>query len=334
MTPSCMRRKKYDLCKQVLKMRSPKDRPSFDADWEPSVLRKASETGDVETVQKLLESNSSIQKLVSQDRWQRTALMEASSRGHVEIVKLLLAANSTNKHVLTRDHDEKTALIEASAKGRVDVVKLLLAANSRDEHIMAQDGWRSTALCKASVKGHVDVVKALLDVNSSEEHLLIQDCSEATALFAASAEGHVEIVRLLLAANASIKHVRSCRKTQPHLWWQPIDRTKRFPRQFKESTSMAAASSAGHIDIMRLLVAERRKNNIELFADLSECLSFACFYDQKRVIQYLLAFETPNIVGISLRGKLGGIALLEVINRGSTALARTLLQTPIGRRRT
>lgn len=114
-----------------------------------SALMWASNSGDLDTVEALLEKGAAVN--LRENRDGRTALMWASDGGHVEVVKRLLKAGAdVNEMSIGGGYPGRTALMWACHRGHVDVVKALI---EKGADVNARTTSGRTALAVAEDSG-------------------------------------------------------------------------------------------------------------------------------------------------------------------------------------
>ena len=166
----------------------------------PIPLLHASVHGDIEEVNRLIESGADVNAAEKQYGW--TALDGAVFYGHAEVVELLVEFGA---NVNEADKQGMTALHTAAEVGYAEVAELLIAAAA---NVNATDNEDRTALHWATEYRHVEVIKLLIaagaDVNAKAGVKDILDKGFTALHMAASGEGHAEIVKLLIAAGANV----------------------------------------------------------------------------------------------------------------------------------
>ncbi len=148
-------------------------------------LHDASEEGNLEIVQSLLDSGAYVNE---RNALQQDPLFCASRGGRVEVAKLLIKYGAD---VNFQDRVGRAPLHIASRSGHLDVV-LVLLENGADTNIKTQGHW--TALHFASILGYVEIVNALLRWGANI-HLRNDEGHTPTQL--ASRRGERGIVQLL-----------------------------------------------------------------------------------------------------------------------------------------
>ena len=155
-----------------------------------SPLGAAARSGDVETIQLLLEADADVG---DHPRGDATALMIAVRHRHVEASRLLLAAGADPTVSVGGDGNP---LIWAAARGDHEMVEALLAAGAEPDAWVRGD---ESPFFHAVRRGDAGVVRALLAAGADPNQRWPGDGSP---LIVASDRGHREVVEALLAAGA------------------------------------------------------------------------------------------------------------------------------------
>jgi ankyrin repeat protein len=160
-----------------------------------TALHLASEAGNTETVQKLLESNADAMAV---DLDGKTALQNAVGIGNGDIIKRILV------HLGKQEEADRWlatgGLLTAVKRGEEEEVATCLERGA-DPDAMFRHRYRRPVLHIAAVCGNTTVLRLLLD-NGASVHL--RGPIGATALHCAAAAGHDDGVRLLLERGADI----------------------------------------------------------------------------------------------------------------------------------
>jgi ankyrin repeat protein len=117
-------------------------------------LHKATKTGRLDVIQRLLDGGADVSGL---DSALRTPLDLASKYGELEIAEILVQYGA---EVNTRDYFGRTPLLKATLNGHFHVVRFLL---DRGADINAKEREGLTPLHLASINGHYDIVPLLLE---------------------------------------------------------------------------------------------------------------------------------------------------------------------------
>ena len=127
-------------------------------------LVEASEKGDLNKVQQLLDSGADLNV---EDYANHTALYHAAEKGHFNIAKLLLEKGAKVNH-----ESGDSALLWACHYGHVDIVKLLIENGANVNAKRSMDD--STPLSFAVHRNHKEIVELLLekgaDTNVANQH--------------------------------------------------------------------------------------------------------------------------------------------------------------------
>lgn len=160
-----------------------------------TALHLASETGNTEAVQKLLESNADATII---DPCGKTALQNAVEIGNVDIIKRILV------HLGKQEEADRwlttSRLFTAVKSGQEEEVATCLGRGA-DPDAMFRYYYRRPVLHIAAVSGNAAVLRLLLD-NGASVHL--RGPFGATALHCAAAAGHDDGLGLLLERGAGI----------------------------------------------------------------------------------------------------------------------------------
>ena len=149
-------------------------------------LVQAAETGDLQTLDELLEDNRA-PDVRDQCRW--TPLMKAALNGHTEVARRLLAAGA---QVDAMDKGGYTPLMLAASNNHAETVTLLAARGANPDHAESGLGW--TALIWAAKQGHTATVKVLLEQGADPT---IRDRDGSSATQWARQNGHRKVLTLL-----------------------------------------------------------------------------------------------------------------------------------------
>ncbi len=205
-----------------------------------TALMLASYKGFVDIVEDLIAASANV-NAVTYDGW--SVLMSASSGGNPEVVKILLTAGATPN--VTTESGE-TAVSVASYKGNPEIIKMLIAGGA---DVNATRGGLP-AVAEASKYGQTDAVRALVesgaDVNISHPQ------TGWNALLAASKSGYTDIVNILLTAGANANASSNIGIAHEG---QYKGEQVTFVPQANNTSSLMQASAAGHIEIVKLLIA-------------------------------------------------------------------------------
>ncbi len=238
-------------------------------------LRKAAATGDVTTVQGLINSgvNINAQERLRNFRWGPvvqqgpSALMLAAESGHIEVVKLLLGKRSDVDAVgsmakveemnwlgeplppIIDPYQRRTALMLAAEKGHIEVARLLLDAGTTADKGVE---WSQSPLTLAVSNGRAEIVRLLLShkvaanvgtvINVKGRHM-------ATVLEVAAMKGHTEIVKALVDNGANVN-----------------GRGEIGSEEGK--TALIYAAENGHSEVVQVLVSKGADVNVKSFLTL------------------------------------------------------------------
>jgi ankyrin repeat protein len=224
----------------------------------------ASETGHADIVANLLAEQVDADAVA--DASGNTLLMLAAAAGHADVVEQLLQSGNVDRE--RRNGAGDSALLLAVANNHPDVVAVLIRSGAKINPSPFQDG--TSLLAFAAGEGHLEIVKILL---AQPQGTLDTPCTAGGPLIMAASRNRVEVVAYLLEAGANC----NCRR--------PGD----------DRTALISATMAGHVGVVRLLVAQ---DGIDL--KLTErnsvltALSLAVIYGRQEVIECLLAAGAPR----------------------------------------
>lgn len=223
-----------------------------------------------------------------------TPLMLAAKAGHVEVVEHLLQRGDVD--VERRNAEGDSALVLAVAANHPNVVASLLRMGARSDPSPFADGM--SLLAFAAGEGHLDIVKVLL---AQPQAAVDAPCPAGGPLFVAASSDRVEVVAYLLGAGAD------CNRRRPN----------------DHCTALISATLAGHVDVVRLLVAH---DGIDL--TLTEknsshtALGFAIIYCRYEMIECLLAADAllsrpaaTGRPGLQMALQLKNVGMLEIFIR-------------------
>jgi ankyrin repeat protein len=187
--------------------------------WDGTAMIGACESGQLETVEILLQNNANIN---AESEMYASPLEAAAQAGHWEVVTFLLDKGAAPD---SQNDGMETALQAAAYQDRKDMVLTLLNYHA---DVNRQGGMWGTALIAACVGQHEEIVRLLLD-NGAD--INVKSGGSGTALQAASVHGDQKLVKLLLenGANVNAEH-------EPY------------------GTALIAAAAKGEIDTVKLLL--------------------------------------------------------------------------------
>ena len=226
-----------------------------------TALMIAAAYGHIECLKELIAAGADITK---EDKDGRTDLIFAAYHGHIECLKELTAEGA---EINKEDKDGRTALIFASDQGRIKCLKELIAAGAE---INKQDKDGHTALMCAAHYGHIQCLQELITTGAEVNK---QNKNKTAALHLACTSGHVECLKELLKAGAD-KDMTNASGSTPLLsiimagtegpmHHGHIDCVKElidagadvnFQNPQEQGTALHAAVSAGHADIVKILL--------------------------------------------------------------------------------
>lgn len=171
---------------------APIDR-SNDGYYLAEALVKASEAGDVQDVQRILDMGVDVDAVALGDG---TALIGAARGGQMHVIQYLLERRA-NPNVYAPG--DGSPLIAAARAGYVEIVDLLLKHGANIDDVVPGD---ENALMRAAWEGHRDVVRLLIDEGADVNARSVERGEVRTPLRLARRGGHDAVVRMLLEAGA------------------------------------------------------------------------------------------------------------------------------------
>ena len=153
-------------------------------------LHEACAAGDVQAVQRLLDSGADVNAHGEERHWYtgwETPLSWAAEGGHVEVVRLLLARGA--------NLSDSRAVCAAAGGGHGAEVLRLLIGNGGDVNEKGQGG--RTPLHYAAAAGDLDTCKILLEAGAKPDTRDNAFDIGRTPLWDAAASGNVDVAKLL-----------------------------------------------------------------------------------------------------------------------------------------
>ncbi|KAH9126638.1 hypothetical protein AeMF1_002946 [Aphanomyces euteiches] len=258
-------------------------------------LHYAAMYGYAEIVKILLDNDATDTR--TKNHCGETPLYSAVKCGHVHVVKLLLELSrfDLSSGEWVRQFLEilnGTLFGIAATNGHLEVLELLLSYGGRDSQLVRKH--LATTLLYATRKGHLDIVQMLLrDFAAS---INFKSTNACMALSDASTKGHAELVQTLLKENRigvewsreSINNALQCAVGQGHL--EIVQMFLEYEDIGSENLARALhqASEIGHIDIVRLLLANETVdiNFQTMFGQTA--LHFAAMNDHIEIVHILI----------------------------------------------
>ncbi|UYM16681.1 ankyrin repeat domain-containing protein [Endozoicomonas euniceicola] len=177
-----------------------------DSEFCESLPLQACRAGDLETLQSLLNKNSSIanKQFRSAVSGSGISLLHAALlNGHKQCVELLINAEAVVDAVLTTDG--ATPLHLAAHKGHTECLKVLIKAGAAVDAGRAMDGV--TPLYFAAENGRTECVELLIKARADVDAARTTD--GVTPLHIAAQDGHTRCVELLIKAGADVDAART-----------------------------------------------------------------------------------------------------------------------------
>lgn len=153
----------------------------------PILLTCAAKSGDLETIQQLIDQDANINEPSDYDG--KTCLHVACAEGHADVVKCLLKRGAS---IYVRDRRGRTPLFDAIRNKRHVVVDLLLNVGARFEH---DDIEVARELCIAATENDVERLRLWL---KSQVNMNSTDLDGRTPLHVAVLKKNIEVVRFLV----------------------------------------------------------------------------------------------------------------------------------------
>ena len=163
-------------------------------------LIAAAETGDLASIERLLDEGASVD---ATDATGRTALVAAAYGNHVDVAGRLIDAGAD---VDTQDASRQSAFLIATSEVGDDPRLLeLTLANGAD--VDAKDSYDGTGLIRAADRGFVRIVRRLLETDMAVDHVnrLGWTALLEAVILGSGDRAHTEVVRLLVEGGADIR---------------------------------------------------------------------------------------------------------------------------------
>lgn len=244
-----------------------------------------------------------------------TPLHLATANGHLFVIELLIRYGAD---VNARNQNKETPLHLASYLGKPIIVCLLLASGSI---VNLQDGEDSTPLRRAAESGHLEIVTLLLRsgagvINKNPLDLALGNSRLDVARSLAEWIGGVEFQdRINLASLDTVSQDSVPSVTESSL---VHGRDPNTPNEWR--TSLHAASSAGHLELVQSLLevgADVNKRN----GDHSTPLFYASEGGRFEVAEFLIKYGAD----VNSLDWTGWTPLLAASRRGHSAVVHLLL---------
>ena len=177
------------------------DRPETDDTTGGATLIAATRSGDIDAVNKILESDVDLEV---EDDAGRTALNHAVRAGDVDIASALIAAGADVNHKDdTIQSPYLLATSELPEETGLEILELTLAAGA-DVHSL--DSFRGTGLIRAADRGYVEIVRRLLETDIEIDHVNnLGWTALLEAILLGGGDGaHTDVVRVLVDAGADV----------------------------------------------------------------------------------------------------------------------------------
>jgi ankyrin repeat protein len=229
--------------------------------------------------------------LDDQDEYGETALMHAVNNGQLSMIKKLIEIGS---NLNLQNSKGQTALMLAACKNQPEILSVLMASGA-NPNITNNKG--DTPLM--FVIEQSEMLKRMI---SNSTDLEITDIFGQTVLYLACHNGHYESVKILLDAGA---------QSEP-----------RLEKSKHNKLPLAAASSQGHLDIVKLLI--KFGVNINLQEDNGNTALFNATKNKKiEIVKYLLSIGAD----VNIKNSYQRTAIDVAIENQTTEISE-LLTTP------
>lgn len=223
-----------------------------------TALIVASASGFVDTVDVLLNSGATVDLMHTSGV---TALMYAASSGHLKVVEKLV--NEGKADIELRHANGGTALMEASTANTEDnlnVIRFLIEKGASHD---VKDNDSVTPLMSASSQAACDIVQLLIDTekkkpgsneDTMKEYVNFAAASGGTALMFAAGSGAVQCIQALLDASADVNTGVEASPAYLEEIAAAIAAGNTIEPHTDGVTSLQIAASAGHYDVVKLLI--------------------------------------------------------------------------------
>jgi len=204
--PTAASRAKTSL-RSILKDRFSRSRHEDVGDRGLTLLHRAAQRGDAESVNELLAQGRNVDIHAKRGRsrytagYEETVLYMAVVQGDIGIVLTLLSSGAKIDELSTDAYNKYTPLHAAALRNNLEMAETLLDRGAR---VDATDYHQKTALWWAANKGHKGMVELLLDAGANIEKTAAFDMRP---LDAAIEGGSLEVAAMLLASGADIHHL-------------------------------------------------------------------------------------------------------------------------------
>jgi ankyrin repeat protein len=289
-------------------------------DYGYNDLHNASEDGDVETVQTLLESTG--RSLLDQATGGgRTSLQLAVRENHVPVVEKLLHAGADVN--FRSSSDGRYALHIAAGKGNNTIVNLLLKAGADKDArrnlppTWGEGGNSKTPLVEAIENGHFSVVETLLSKGADVEgsvYYCASDCVSMHAIDFAALQGDNDIMVALLnkieggqrkTDSMDIALILACRKGHLAVVKTMLENGGQVKiRQHDFDQPLICAAEQGYDAIVTLLLENGADPN-DIRIDGETPLDMAAFYGHVRTVKTLMnaGAKSERALGSAFEGE-------------------------------
>ncbi|GLA06723.1 ankyrin-2 [Aspergillus niger] len=217
-------------------------------------------------------------------------LFAAVREGHKECVQIILEDPE-----MFPVFDATKALGYAVRYNQLEIARLMLEAGAYPSPELDGETWDTSPLHHATIKSNLEMVKLLLefkaDVNQSDLDTCMIPLSTATAL------GHTEIVRCLLESEADINLENRYGEASLHIATRlgHLEITQLLLTQGTDVDKLVAgknplyfACKHDHVNMVRVLLTNTPKPNLNLGNGREQPLSIAIYYSYTEIVALLL----------------------------------------------
>ncbi|UYM16688.1 ankyrin repeat domain-containing protein [Endozoicomonas euniceicola] len=233
-----------------------------DSEFCESLPLNVARNGDLETLQRLLEIDSSIvnEQFRSAVSGSGISLLHvAALKGHAGFLQTLIDAGAVVGAALRADGH---TLLHLAAQGYTECLKVLIKAGADVKATLTTNG--ATPLHIAAQVGHTECMKLLIKAGADVKATLTTN--GATPLHIAAQVGHTECMKLLIKAGADVKAALTTNGATPLHIAAQVGHTECMKLLIKAGADVKAAlttngdtplhlaAQVGHTECMKLLI--------------------------------------------------------------------------------
>ncbi|KAL3249339.1 hypothetical protein ABHI18_011651 [Aspergillus niger] len=217
-------------------------------------------------------------------------LFAAVREGHKECVQIILEDPE-----MFPVFDATKALGYAVRYNQLEIARLMLEAGAYPSPELDGETWDTSPLHHATIKSNLEMVKLLLefkaDVNQSDLDTCMIPLSTATAL------GHTEIVRCLLESEADVNLENLYGEAPLHIATRLghleitqllLARGADVDKLVLDKNPLYFACKGDHVNVVRVLLANTPKPNLNLGSGREQPLSIAIYHGYTEIVGLLL----------------------------------------------